>query len=305
MKSSTRINTILFTAVFLLALVLRTYDLSLRPMHGDEAVNAVKLSEFLDTYEFDYDPQEYHGPAFYYFSLPLSLITGKTSLAEFDENTLRLLPALFGLGLVLLLLLFRSKKNDSIVLFAALCTAISPAFVFYSRYFIHEILLVFFCYAAILFLHRYWQKKSAGWLYLAMFTFGLMIGTKETWVILVSAGIISAGVTYLFQPKKASVFELIKSIPIKHELISLAILLLTIFLMYTSFLQNIEGFLKIPQSISPYLSRAADSHIHDHPWYMYLHWLVFFGNSPENFLGEGLILLLAFVGLFSVSAERV
>ena len=32
-----------------------------RPMHGDEAVNAVKLGETIEGRGYEYDPHEYHG----------------------------------------------------------------------------------------------------------------------------------------------------------------------------------------------------------------------------------------------------
>jgi predicted membrane-bound mannosyltransferase len=45
---------------------------------------------------------------------------------------------------------------------AALFTAVSPAMVYYSRYFIHETLLVFFTFCAMLALLAYFRRPSAG-----------------------------------------------------------------------------------------------------------------------------------------------
>ena len=74
-------------------------------MHGDEAVNAVKFSELLELGKFEYDPKEYHGPTLYYFTLPAAWISGSSSLNELNENILRILPVIFGIGLIFLLLI--------------------------------------------------------------------------------------------------------------------------------------------------------------------------------------------------------
>ena len=51
---------------------------------------------------------------------------------------------IFGVGLILLLALVADGLGRRATVCAALLTAISPAMVFYSRYYIHEMLLVFF-----------------------------------------------------------------------------------------------------------------------------------------------------------------
>ena len=63
--------------IIIIALILRLPLLSERPMHGDEAVNAIKYSQLLETGVFEYDPTEYHGPTLYYLTLPASWISGQ------------------------------------------------------------------------------------------------------------------------------------------------------------------------------------------------------------------------------------
>ena len=57
-------------------------DLAQRPMHNDEAVNAVKFDELWRTHRFAYDPNEYHGPTLYYFTLPVVWISGARDHVE-------------------------------------------------------------------------------------------------------------------------------------------------------------------------------------------------------------------------------
>ena len=55
----------------LLGLLLRTYDLSRKPMHTDEAVQAAKAGILFEKNEYRYDPHEFHGPTLYYMAAPV------------------------------------------------------------------------------------------------------------------------------------------------------------------------------------------------------------------------------------------
>ena len=119
-------------------------------MHTDEAVHAAKLGNFIETGEYTYNPHEYHGPTLYYFSLPFVWMSGARTLAEIpDETPLRIAPVVFGTGLVVLLMLMGDGLGRRAAIYAGVLTAVSPAMVFYSRYYVQETLLVFFTFAAI------------------------------------------------------------------------------------------------------------------------------------------------------------
>src|ERR1039457_5383923 len=83
--------------------ILRWPDLSVRPRHNDEAVNAIKFRELMEQGNYRYDPNEYHGPTLYYFTLAWTKITGATDFAKLSEARFRGLTVLFGVGLILLL----------------------------------------------------------------------------------------------------------------------------------------------------------------------------------------------------------
>ena len=52
----------LILLITVMALALRLPGLANRPMHGDEAVNAVKIGEQIEGKGYRNDPHEYHGP---------------------------------------------------------------------------------------------------------------------------------------------------------------------------------------------------------------------------------------------------
>ena len=58
------------------ALALRVPKLDTRPLHNDEAVNAVKVSQLWQQGRYAYDPDEYHGPALHYATLPFLWLSG-------------------------------------------------------------------------------------------------------------------------------------------------------------------------------------------------------------------------------------
>jgi len=69
----------------------------------------------------------------------------------------RVVPVLFGVGLILLTAVLSDGLGRPATLIAALLTAVSPAMVYYSRYYIQETLLVFFTFAAVAAGWRLWQ----------------------------------------------------------------------------------------------------------------------------------------------------
>src|SRR6266496_6701841 len=88
------------------ALALRAPKLDTRPLHNDEAVNAVKVTELWQHGRYAYDPNEYHGPSLHYATLPFLWLSGARNSDEIDDATLRFAPVAFGVGLILLLPLF-------------------------------------------------------------------------------------------------------------------------------------------------------------------------------------------------------
>src|SRR4051812_6905593 len=169
------------------ALALRSPRLDERPMHNDEAVNAIKFGRLFEKAGYRYDPNEHHGPTLYYATLWLAKLTRAPDFAHFTETRLRALTVLFGVGLILLLPLTVDGLGRRGTIWAAIFTAVSPAFVFYSRYYIHEMLLVFFAFLALAAGWRYWQSRRIGWALLAGAGVGLMYATKETFPITLAA----------------------------------------------------------------------------------------------------------------------
>ena len=174
---------VLILAVTITAVAVRVPRLRQRPMHCDEAVNAVKFGQLLETGSYKYDPHEYHGPTLNYFTLPAACISSAKNFSDVTETDLRIVPVVFGILLVVLVFLLADGLGWPATIFAALLTAVSAAFVFYSRYYIHEMLLVCFSFGVIACLWRLARSSRIIWALLAGVFTGLAACTKETFVI--------------------------------------------------------------------------------------------------------------------------
>jgi uncharacterized protein (TIGR03663 family) len=165
---------------------LRLHDLGSRPMHADEANQAVKLGALLERGEYRFDPYDHHGPTLYYFAGGIAVLRGERTLAALTETTVRLTPAVAGVLAVLLLAVVMAPLGWTPALLAALFLAVAPASVYYSRYFVQETLLVAFSLLALFGVMQGRRTGALGWVLLTGAAVGLMQATKATAPVLVS-----------------------------------------------------------------------------------------------------------------------
>ncbi len=312
-------NFLLFFLFFLTlaALGLRLPSLGNRPFHADEAVHAIKFRELWEKGVYRYDANEFHGPTPYYAALPVVALRGRATIAETRESDYRLAIALFGAGMVLLLWLASDGLGRSATIIAALLIAVSPAMVFYSRYFIQEIPLTFFTLAAIVCGWRYLQSRKTGWAIVTGICVGLMIATKETAVLSFIAALVAWGgavrgpwVSVRSKESREAIGENPEPPtsenspprPLTPDLRALAYMLLaallTACLFLTGFGTNMAGPIDYLKSYTPWLGRAHGTDIHLHPWNYYLRILIW----PESEKGGPLSTELLIVGLAMVGS---
>jgi len=282
------------------ALALRCPQLASRPMHNDEANNTIKFRDLWEHGSFQYDPNEFHGPTLYYLTLAWEKLTGTPrDFSQFTEARFRLVTVLFGVGLILLLPLIADGLGRRATNWAALFTAISPAMVFYSRYYIHETLLVFFTFLALAAGWRYTRTRKIAWALLAGGAVGLMQATKETFVLTLAAIAAALILNTIWSRQLATAAHVPFQFNFKHALAALAIWIAVWLVLFSSVFTNAAGPLDAFRTYLPNLHRADAASPHIHPWYFYLARLTFFqfGNGPV--WSEALILLLALIGIFA------
>ncbi len=279
------------------ALALRVPKLDTRPLHNDEAVNAVKITELWEHGRYRYDPDEYHGPTLHHATLPLLWLSGARSADDFNDARLRLAPLVCGVGLLILLLLFWDGLGRNAILWAALFTAVSPAMVFYSRYFIHEMLLVFFTALTLGAGWRYGQTRLARWGVMTGVGLGLMVTTKETFVLTLAAmGMAGVLTIWWTLPKAQRVQRVLAFWNWKHAALFLGTAFVIWLALFSSFFTNWAGPLDSIRTYLPWLKRAGGHSPHIHSWSFYLERLSWFHPAKSPVWSEGLILALAALG---------
>jgi uncharacterized protein (TIGR03663 family) len=264
-------------AVLALAAVLRLPRLADRPMHADEAMQADRLGTLLEKHSFQYDPTEYHGPALAYATLPVALLAGQRRYADLDEWTIRIAPAIAGIALVLLSFAIARLAGGNAGGVAALFTAVSPALVYYSRYYIAEVPLAA-CSAGLIFCTlKYGQRPELRWAVPAGVCAGLMYATKETAVLVFVA--MGAGCA-------AARFR----VRLLHLGAAVVCAAAVAALLFGS--QIGESV----RSLALYAERAGSGGRHAHPWYYYLQVLAV--------SGDGLFLLAGAVAFARMVLDR-
>lgn len=288
--------------ILMLATVLRVYVLDLKPLHHDEGVNGFFLTNLLRQGVYHYDPQNYHGPTLYYLTVPVVALFGLNTFA------VRLVTVAFGIGTVWLVLALRRYVGAVGALVAAALVAVSPACVFYSRYFIHESLFVFFTLGIVVAALRFYETGEAQYVLLATASAAMLFATKETaFISVVTLGLAwlvavvwvkltgssrerrreargENGLSIFFASRQASL--------VIGGAVALFVFIWIIF--YSSFLTNWQG---IPDSISALSlwGKTGMSEFHNKPFGTYIEWL---------WQEEAPILILACAGALVALFER-
>lgn len=133
---------LVFFLLVILALILRLYHLDERVFHQDEAAVGYGTYKLFNDSVYSYDPA-FHGPFIYYVTSEMYRLLGDTIFAS------RLLPAILGASMIFLLIPLRRFLGNSGMLFAAFFLALSPSFLYYSRFYREDIFISFFTLLAL------------------------------------------------------------------------------------------------------------------------------------------------------------
>jgi uncharacterized protein (TIGR03663 family) len=293
------------------AAAFRLSHLDNRPMHTDEAVHGIKFGDLLEHRKYTYDPHEYHGPALNYLTVPVARLGGAENLIQTSEVHLRLVPAICGIMLVAGLWLLRDALGRGAILCAAALAAVSPAMVFYSRYYIQEMLLVCFTFFAIAALWRCARRESTAriaWLVVAGICVGLMHATKETCIIAFFSMVV-AGIGVALLPLLAGngwTRRKMTSLAISGGVV-MGVAAVVSVVLFSSLFSNPGG---IPDSITTffqYFERAGgqgSAGDHSYPWYNYLRIVLWWQVDGGVVWTEAAVVVLAVVGLIAGLAGK-
>ncbi len=229
-----------------LAAFLRFFLLGMKPAHFDEGINGWFVDQMVKNGFYKYDPPNYHGPLHFYVLVSISCVWLTLKFEPFFGRTVSRL--------------------------AALAMAISPGFVFYGRYSIHEVWLLLFTMVFFYGLFGLWKFGSANYLWCAGMGLTGMILSKETYILHVGCAVIAAVVCYI-----SNYFnELDDSRPATQtwNYVDLAIVIGTgialIVFFYSGTFFHWNGVKGLYQAYKPWFKTGSEGHGHEKPWYYWL-----------------------------------
>ncbi len=302
---------LIYLLFLFVVLISRFYGISIRPMHCDEANQAYKTGILLEKGIYKYDPHEHHGPLLYYSTLPVFYFCKVTHFKDTTETMFRSIPVFFSLLLFLSILTLKKYIGNPAFLVSSLLLAVSHAFFFYSRYYVHEIAFVLFSSIFIFSLWSYINQQNILSIIVAGVSLSLAFATKETTLIVLFATSLSVIITffYLFKTSQfVGTYSILTIYPVTlwktYKYISLFFISFFIpwLLLFSSFFKNPQGLLDFFRAYQTYLFRACgegSSGIHDKPWWYYLQILTYFNKTVGPIWSEGFIILLCCIGIMS------
>ena len=269
-----------------LATFLRFFLLGIKPPHFDEGINGWFVDQTLHNGFYKYDPTNYHGPLHFYVLLLSQTLFGRNVLA------LRLPVVLVSIACVWLTLKFEPFVGRVVSRLAALAMAVSPGFVFYGRYSIHEVWILFFTMLFFIGLFGLWKSGSANYLWCAGMGVTGMILSKETYILHVVCAIIAAGVcyfsTYFFKLDDAGRAEQRWTYVDLAVVIGTGVALIVAF--YSGFFFHWTGVRGIFEAYKPWFKTGSQGHGHEKPW---PYWLKLIARYEWPVLGGVVVSLFA------------
>ncbi|MCE9588627.1 MAG: TIGR03663 family protein [Verrucomicrobia bacterium] len=179
--------------IILLATLLRLWALDLKPAHFDEGINGWFVDQMKVSGFYRYDPENYHGPLYFYVLFVFLSLLGRNLWA------LRLPALLASIASVWMALRFDRFFGSTAARLGALALAVSPAAVFYGRYAIHESLFVASLMITVFGLLGLWKDGRRRDLAITSSGVTLLLLLKETAVIHLVCFVLAAGCLALWQ----------------------------------------------------------------------------------------------------------
>ncbi len=169
-----------FILIVFIALILRLYHLDERVFHHDEAAVGYFTYKLFNDGIYSYDPS-FHGPFMYYATAEVFRRMGDNIYSS------RFLPVLFGAAMLFLLIPLRKYLGNTGLVLSAFFLALSPSFLYYSRFYREDIFISFFSLlmlvCAVKYARKYVEEKYSilrvFYLFLAAISLASMAALKE------------------------------------------------------------------------------------------------------------------------------
>jgi len=248
-------------AVIILAVAawLRIYDIDVRPPHSDESVNFLFTETTARDGYYPYSHENYHGPLFFYIITAIIHFFGDSLLA------LRACSIACGILLVASVFAYDRLISRPFAVLGALFTALSPSLIFFSRYAIHESLLLLGENLLALFSLWWWQKKDPRAWYGVAFSIFILITTKESFPIAIAS--IGLGLLALGNWREHWETARAQTNPI---FMSFLLMVTLVFFVFSAGFRWTDGIIEMFGAVPQWIGRGSSDIGHFKPFLYYL-----------------------------------
>ena len=163
-----------YLTIVSLAILTRFWDLGTRAMNHDESLHTYYSWKLYDHYEYTHNPLM-HGPFLFHANALSYFLFGD------NDVTGRIVPAIFGVALVMMPALLRSPRllGRWGALTASAVLLFSPSILYYSRFIRHDIYALTATFLIVIAALRYLERPERRWLVTAGAATGFLFCTKE------------------------------------------------------------------------------------------------------------------------------
>lgn len=225
---------VVFILIIALAFFLRFYNLDERVFHHDEAAVGFFTYKLFKDGTYSYDPS-FHGPFMYYATAEMFRRFGDSDYSP------RILPAFLGAAMLFLLIPLRRHIGNYSMVIAAFFLALSPSFLYYSRFYREDIFVAFFSLLTLVCIVKY-AEKSGGegysvlrifYLFLGAVSLASMAALKENTYIATALIVLFLFLLFIRERSYENlVGKLAKNLPLISEVLFFILVFLVIFSLY-------------------------------------------------------------------------
>lgn len=275
-----------FVVLCIIVLVSRFYGLTLKPLHFDEGINGWFSSQVQKLGYYKYDPNNYHGPLYFYVLRLFETLFGSS------VSTLRAVPSFFS-SLSVLLFAFPVMGSLSWRRWVMAFLLLSPAFVFFGRSGIHEMPFVFFQLVFAVGILRSFETKDRTALNCLMIGLFGMLTLKETFAVSIFSFAVALASVGPRKLKEILSLKDWKEVWTFQQTVLLGFLLWAFVILFTGFFKNSTGLADFFRAFLPWMKTGVHGNGHDKYFFYWIQTL--WQAEPLALLGVA----LAFSGAFS------
>jgi uncharacterized protein (TIGR03663 family) len=182
----------IYLAIFVVAVVSRFWDLGARAMSHDESLHALYSYYLYNGSGYIHNPMM-HGPFLFHANALIYFLFGDS------DYTARIVPALFGVFLVMSPLLLRRWLGRAGAMIASVLLLISPSILYYSRYIRNDVYIAVWTILLIVALFHFLEDRKVRWFYLGAAVLMLSLATKENAYIFAFIGLVFVAEVHLWE----------------------------------------------------------------------------------------------------------